>query len=112
MRRLQDAVDVAIQEQANGSRQIVETVDQMNLLVSGVVTATSEQKRGGEQMVLAVQNIADTTRQNVTAIQQLVEAAARLASQSENMRALVQGLDAEAQVPAGSAEVEAEPVAS
>jgi methyl-accepting chemotaxis protein len=95
MRKLQDSVDVAIQEQANGSAQIVTTVDHMNMLVTGVVNATGEQKHGGEQMVLAVQNIADTTSQNISAIQQLVRAAANLTRQSEAMRELVRGFESD-----------------
>ena len=95
MKRLQVSVDVAIQEQAKGSQQIVATVDRMSMLVTGVVAATTQQKRGGEQMVVAVQNIGDTTRQNVAAIQQLVAAAKDLAAQSEAMRALVRGFDAD-----------------
>jgi methyl-accepting chemotaxis protein len=96
MRRLQGQVDIAIQEQATGGREIVTTVDRMNLLVGQVAAATSEQKHGSDQMVSAMQNIGETTRQNVRGIQELAKVAADLAQQSEAMRSLVRRFDLDA----------------
>jgi methyl-accepting chemotaxis protein len=91
MRQLQGDVEVGIRHQADGTKQIVENIGRMAMLVSGVVGATAEQKRGGEQMVVAVQNISDTTRQHLSAVGQLVTASDELQRQSERLRGLVRG---------------------
>ena len=58
-------VVIATQEQAEGSRQIVHSVEKMNDMTQRVSHATAEQKKGGELVVRAMENISEIARDNL-----------------------------------------------
>jgi len=51
--------------------------------------ATAEQKRGGELVVKAVENISDIARSNLGTVEEMSKATANLAQQAENLAKLI-----------------------
>jgi methyl-accepting chemotaxis protein len=58
----------------------------MNQLTHQMSEAVSEQKRGGEMVVQAVESIALISRQNLVAVEQMSSAAKNLALESEALK--------------------------
>jgi methyl-accepting chemotaxis protein len=54
-----------------------------------VANATGEQKKGGEMVVVAMENISDITRENLSAVEQLSRAAQSLNQQAEELANMV-----------------------
>jgi methyl-accepting chemotaxis protein len=54
-----------------------------------VANATAEQKKGGEMVVVAMENISDITRENLSSVEQLSRAAQSLSQQAEELSAMV-----------------------
>jgi methyl-accepting chemotaxis protein len=54
-----------------------------------IANATAEQKKGGEMVVTAVENISDITRENLTSVEQLSKAAQKLSGQASDLTGLV-----------------------
>jgi methyl-accepting chemotaxis protein len=54
-----------------------------------VANATAEQKKGGEMVVSAMENISDLTRENLSSVEQLSRAAQSLSQQAVEMNNLV-----------------------
>ncbi len=71
------------------ARQIVEAVNAMNGMTQSVANAPAEQKKGGEMVVGAVENINDLTRQNLSAVEQLSKSAQGLSLQAVDLAGLV-----------------------
>jgi len=58
-------------------------------MTQSVANATSEQKKGGEMVVTAMENISDITRENLSSVEQLSRAAQSLSIQAEELSAMV-----------------------
>jgi methyl-accepting chemotaxis protein len=82
-------VSIATKEQALSARQIVVAVGSMNEMTQTVANATVEQKKGGEMVVQAMENISDLTRENLSSVEQLSRAAISLSQQAEDLAAMV-----------------------
>jgi methyl-accepting chemotaxis protein len=54
-----------------------------------VANATGEQKKGGEMVVVAMENISDITRENLSAVEQLSRSAQSLSQQADDLSNLV-----------------------
>jgi hypothetical protein len=54
-----------------------------------VADATAEQKKGGAQVVLAVENISDLARGNLSAMVQLADSAGNLSREAVDLAGLV-----------------------
>jgi methyl-accepting chemotaxis protein len=87
--KISSQVGIATQEQAEGSRQIVHSVEKMNDMTQLVSHATAEQKKGGELVVRAMENISEIARDNLATVQEMSKATANLAQQAENLARLV-----------------------
>jgi methyl-accepting chemotaxis protein len=61
----------------------------MNAMTQSVANATSEQKKGGEMVVTAMENISDITRENLASVEQLSRSAQNLSQQAEGLAGLV-----------------------
>jgi methyl-accepting chemotaxis protein len=51
--------------------------------------ATAEQKRGGELVVKAMENISEIARDNLSTVEQMSKATQNLATQAENLAKLI-----------------------
>jgi len=58
-------------------------------MTQSVANATSEQKKGGEMVVQAVENISDLTRENLSSVEQLSRAAQSLSQQAADLAGMV-----------------------
>jgi methyl-accepting chemotaxis protein len=58
----------------------------MNRLTEQMLDATTEQKQGGDLVVKAIDSIAIVSRQHLTAVEQMTEAAKNLAQQAVSLR--------------------------
>ena len=70
-------------ENAAGAQEISAAAQKMNQLTHQMSEAVTEQKRGGEMVVKAVEAIAVVSRQNLVAVEQMSGAAKNLAGESE-----------------------------
>ena len=61
----------------------------MNSMTQQVANATSEQKKGGDMVVVAMENISDVTRENLVSVEQLSRSAEGLSQQAVDLAALV-----------------------
>jgi methyl-accepting chemotaxis protein len=61
----------------------------MNAMTQAVANATSEQKKGGDMVVTAMENISDVTRENLTSVEQLAKSAQGLSLQAIDLAGLV-----------------------
>ena len=61
----------------------------MNRMTQQVSYATAEQKRGGELVVKAMENISEIARDNLSTVEEMSKAAANLAQQAENLAKLI-----------------------
>jgi methyl-accepting chemotaxis protein len=61
----------------------------MNDMTQQVSHATAEQKKGGELVVKAMENISEIARDNLATVQEMSKATANLAQQAENLARLV-----------------------
>ena len=84
-----DDPSIATKEQAEGSRQIIQSVENMNRMTQQVSFATAEQKRGGELVVQAMENISAIARDNLSTVDEMSKATANLATQAENLAKLI-----------------------
>ncbi len=64
-------------------------VDNMNRMTQQVSYATAEQKRGGELVVKAMENISDIARDNLSTVEEMGKASENLARQAENLAKLI-----------------------
>jgi len=76
----------AITENAAGAQEISAAAQKMNHLTHQMSEAVTEQRRGGEMVVKAVEAIAVVSRQNLVAVEQMTGAAKSLAGESEALR--------------------------
>ena len=76
----------AISENAAGAQEISAAAQKMNQLTHQMSEAVTEQRRGGEMVVKAVEAIAVVSRQNLVAVEQMTGAAKNLAGESEALR--------------------------
>jgi methyl-accepting chemotaxis protein len=67
----------------------VRAVENMNRMTQQVSYATAEQKRGGELVVKAMENISEIARDNLSTVEEMSKATANLARQAENLAKLV-----------------------
>jgi methyl-accepting chemotaxis protein len=67
----------------------VAAVDNMNRMTQQVSYATAEQKRGGELVVKAMENISEIARDNLATVEEMGKASANLARQAENLAKLI-----------------------
>jgi methyl-accepting chemotaxis protein len=58
-------------------------------MTQSVANATSEQKKGGEMVVKAVENISDLTRENLSSVEQLSKSAEGLSRQAVELETMV-----------------------
>ena len=65
---------IATKEQAEGSRQIVDAVEKMNGMTQQVSHATAEQKKGGELVLKAMENISEIARDNLGTVEEMSKA--------------------------------------
>ena len=79
----------AIREMENSSKLIMRAVEDMNHMTQDVANSTMEQKRGGDMVVKAVEQIAQIAQKNVSATEQLFKATQNLATEADNMLKLV-----------------------
>jgi methyl-accepting chemotaxis protein len=61
----------------------------MKDMTQSVALATSEQRRGGEMVVLAISEINDHTTENLHSVEQLSSSAQQLAAQAQDLEAVV-----------------------
>jgi methyl-accepting chemotaxis protein len=61
----------------------------MNRMTQQVSYATAEQKRGGELVVRAMENISEIARDNLSTVEEMSKATANLALQAENLAKLI-----------------------
>ena len=61
----------------------------MNRMTQQVSYATAEQKRGGELVVKAMENISEIARDNLATVEEMSKATANLAQQAENLAKLI-----------------------
>ena len=73
-------------EQAKTAKEILEAVDNMNQMTQQVAQAGFEQKRGGDIVVKAVEHIAEIANQNLTATNQLSDAAISLSKEAQRLQ--------------------------
>jgi methyl-accepting chemotaxis protein len=84
-----ELVGAAVQN-AGGAREIQLAVVRMTQVTRQISDATSEQRHGGQMVVQAVESIASIARQNLTAVEQMSEAASDLARQSDLLKQQVE----------------------
>ncbi|MCM2357082.1 MAG: methyl-accepting chemotaxis protein [Geobacteraceae bacterium] len=89
MNHVTGQVTIATREQALSARQIIAAVSTMTTMTQSVANATAEQKNGGETVVSAVGNISEVARDNLSSVEQIDKSAQDLASQAEELKALV-----------------------
>ena len=77
MNHVTEQVTYATKEQSLSARRS-SAVTGMNAMTQSVANATAEQKKGGEMVVRAVENISDLTRENLTSVEQLACSAASI----------------------------------
>ena len=63
-------------------------VETMNRMTQQVADSTLEQKKGGDMVVKAVEQIAHVSQQNVAATEQLSKATQNLAMEAEELQTL------------------------
>jgi methyl-accepting chemotaxis protein len=61
----------------------------MNRMTQQVSYATAEQKRGGELVVKAMENISEIARDNLSTVEEMSKATTNLAQQAENLAKLI-----------------------
>jgi len=61
----------------------------MNRMTRQVSDATAEQKRGGELVVKAMENISEIAQDNLATVEEMSKATANLAKQAENLAKLI-----------------------
>jgi len=83
-------VTIATKEQALSARQVVTAVNDMNAMTQSVANATAEQKKGGDMVVVAMENISSITRDNLTSVEQLSKAAQSLSQQAVELASMVE----------------------
>ena len=76
----------SISENAAGAQEISAAAQKMNQLTHQMSEAVTEQRRGGEMVVKAVEAIAVVSRQNLVAVEQMTGAAKSLAGESDALR--------------------------
>ena len=76
-------------QRSGGVAEIMTAVEEMNRMTQQVSYATSEQKRGGELVVQAMENISEIARDNLATVQEMSKATANLAQQAENLAQMV-----------------------
>jgi methyl-accepting chemotaxis protein len=64
-------------------------VEGMNAMTQSVADATAEQKRGGEMVVTAMENINGSAQENLASVEQLSRAAHNLSRQADDLATLV-----------------------
>jgi len=74
----------------SGAREITSAAQKMNQLTHQMSEAVTEQKRGGDMIVKAIESIAMVSRQNLVAIEQMSGAARNLATESDSLRQQVE----------------------
>jgi methyl-accepting chemotaxis protein len=67
----------------------VRAVDSMNRMTQQVSFATGEQKRGGELVVKAMENISEIARDNLATVEEMSKATGNLRQQAENLAKLI-----------------------
>ena len=61
----------------------------MNGMTQQVSHATAEQKKGGELVLKAMENISEIARDNLSTVEEMSKATSNLAQQAENLAKLV-----------------------
>jgi len=89
IRTIAEETRIANRQQADASRQIVEAVDNMNRQTQLVFDATSEQKKGGELILTATENVAAAARTAQATIEEMTAAANDLSQQASRLTELV-----------------------
>lgn len=86
MAELAQQIAGAAKENALGAAEITRAATEMNRLTEQMLDATTEQKQGGDLVVKAIDSIAIVSRQHLTAVEQMTEAAKNLAQQAVSLR--------------------------
>ena len=81
---------VAARQQAEGVQSILEAGENMNQMTQQVANATDEQKRGGDLVVKAVEEIATVARQNLASSEQLTVTTSSLVTEAESLRSMAE----------------------
>ncbi len=68
----------------------MEAVENMNHMTQQVADATTEQKRGGDIVVKAIEDITEVATQNLSASEQLTLTTASLAEEAEGLSVLTE----------------------
>ena len=89
MRNITTDIVKAIIEMENSSKLILRAVEDMNHMTRYVANSTMEQKKGGDMVVKAVEQIAHIAHKNVSATEQLFKATQNLSAEADNMLKLV-----------------------
>ena len=89
MNKLTATVTQSAKEQVLGVQQVTEASETIARTSQQVKDATLEQKRGGEVIVKAVENISEIARSNLSAVDRLSGAATTLSKQAEGLQQLV-----------------------
>ncbi|MEW5562214.1 methyl-accepting chemotaxis protein IV [Enterobacter asburiae] len=74
---------------ANTMNEIVRSVTQVNDIMGEIASASDEQRRGIEQVALAVSQMDQVTQQNASLVEEAAAATDQLAGQANNLTALV-----------------------
>ena len=83
-------IAASVRENAVGAKEITHAAQKMNQLTHQMSEAVTEQKRGGEMVVKAVESVALVSRQNLVAVEQMSVAARSLAGESELLKQRVE----------------------
>ena len=70
-------------------QETTDAVENMNKMTQQVSYATAEQKRGGELVVKAMENISEIARDTLSTVEEMSKATANLAQQAENLAKLI-----------------------
>ena len=66
-------------------KEVVTNATQINELLSEISVATTEQSRGVEEVVMAIQRLDSNTQQNAALVEQTSAAAGSLSEQANNL---------------------------
>ena len=83
MNRIMQEVDRAAREQASGSKQIVQAVDNMIQMTQKVVERHDRAEAGRDHVVKATENISTIAKENLAAVEEMAKSSEVLVTEAQ-----------------------------